>query len=134
MLHDVEHAASRRRASTASARCRPTSRLMTARAPAPTIRLCRNEKCAVSMPPSHDCAQLHCWSFFDDEPVAGRQQRELDSGKAGGAPGGPKYAQTNRPTRAWGSASADPAAQPARHGRIVGMSTQRPSTSNFQPW
>ena len=25
----------------------------------------RNEKCAVSIPPSADCAQLHCWSFFD---------------------------------------------------------------------
>ena len=27
--------------------------------------MCRNEKCAVSSPPSAACAQLHCWSFLE---------------------------------------------------------------------
>ena len=59
--------------------------------------MCRNEKWAVSMPPSAACAQLHCWSFFDTNRCSGGTSANSSSGRAGSSAGGPRYAQTNSP-------------------------------------
>ena len=43
----------------------------------------RKEKCAVSMPPSQDWAQLHCWSFLDTKRCDGGHESELELGERG---------------------------------------------------
>src|SRR5262250_3138936 len=70
-------------------------RLMTASASAPeALRgMCRNEKWAVSIPPSADWAQLHCWSFFDTWRWAAGTVANSSSGRVGASAGGHPVAE-----------------------------------------
>src|ERR1700730_16423292 len=94
----------------------------------------RKEKCAVSIPPSQACAQLHCWSFFETKRWAGGTTENSSSGSTGSCAGGPRYAQTKSPHSRVGYQEAGTRSRNVLSGGIVGISTQRPATSNFQPW
>ena len=52
--------------------------------------MCRNEKCAVSRPPSQACAQLHCCSFLETKTCEAGSVRNSSSGIAGMCSRGPR--------------------------------------------
>ena len=86
------------------------------------------------MPPSTPCSQLLSWITFDTVMCVGGTRVHANDGGAGRRAGGPRYAQITPPVSSIGyDVMAILSLNWSSAGSFI-MSTQRPSTSYFQPW
>ena len=86
------------------------------------------------MPPSTPCSQLLSWITFDTVMWLAATRVHANDGGAGCRSGAPMYAQITPPAYSVGyDVMAILSVNCASTGSFI-MSTQRPSTSNFQPW
>ena len=86
------------------------------------------------MPPSTPCSQLLSWITFDTVMCVAGTRVHANDGGAGFRSGGPKYAQITPPVSSVGyDVMAILSLNCSSPGSFI-MSTQRPSTSYFQPW
>ncbi len=86
-----------------------------------------------SMPPSSAWNQLHSWTRLETSVLASGRSVHSRWGRGGGLPA-PMYAKMTPPRSSHGYATWRTFDAKLDSGGSLGISRQRPSEPNFQPW